>query len=306
MTMYGVDVYSGSDDRIIRDSHAQVVVVKATQGTTYVNPKANHQYELAKSLGKLVGTYHYASGGDPAAEAQFFIKNVKGWVGEAVLVLDWEKYQNSAFGDSSWSRRFVDEVHRLTGVWPLVYVSESVIPQVANTANDCGLWVAKYASMTWHSWTVPDMPVKTAPWGTYTMWQFTGDDMDRNIINTDAEGWKRLAKGSGKVTPAPAPKPQPRPQTKNTWVDDLGVTWYKETGSFTITDPMGIWLRWGATVKSTKIAALPRGSVVKYDAYCYSGGYVWIRQPRGNGQYGYLPTGEAKGSKRLNYWGVFK
>ena len=306
MTMYGVDVYSGSDDRIIRDSHAQVVIVKATQGTTYVNPKANHQYELAKSLGKLVGTYHYAGGGDPVAEAQFFIKNVKNWVGEAVLVLDWEKYQNGAFGDSSWSRRFVDEVHRLTGVWPLVYVSESVIPQVANCAKDCGLWVAKYASMTWHSWTVPDMPVKTALWGTYTMWQFTGDDMDRNVINTDAEGWKRLAKGSGKVTPAPAPKPQPRPQAKNTWVDDLGVTWYKETGSFTITDPMGIWLRWGATVKSTKIAALPRGSVVKYDAYCYSGGYVWIRQPRGNGQYGYLPTGEAKGSKRLNYWGVFK
>lgn len=306
MTMYGVDVYSGSDDRIIRDSHAQVVIVKATQGTTYVNPKANHQYELAKSLGKLVGTYHYAGGGDPVAEAQFFIKNVKGWVGEAVLVLDWEKYQNGSFGDSSWSRRFVDEVHRLTGVWPLVYVSESVIPQVASCAKDCGLWVAKYASMTWHSWTVPDMPVKTAPWGTYTMWQFTGDDMDRNIINTDAEGWKRLAKGSGKVTPAPAPKPQPQPQAKNTWVDDLGVTWYKETGSFTITDPMGIWLRWGATVKSTKIAALPRGSVVKYDAYCYSGGYVWIRQPRGNGQYGYLPTGEAKGSKRLNYWGVFK
>ncbi|WP_027826764.1 GH25 family lysozyme [Ligilactobacillus saerimneri] len=306
MTMYGVDVYSGSDDRIIRDSHAQVVIVKATQGTTYVNPKANHQYELAKSLGKLVGTYHYAGGGDPVAEAQFFIKNIKNWVGEAVLVLDWEKYQNGAFGDSSWSRRFVDEVHRLTGVWPLVYVSESVIPQVANCAKDCGLWVAKYASMTWHSWTVPDMPVKTAPWGTYTMWQFTGDDMDRNIINTDAEGWKRLAKGSGKVTPAPEPNPQPRPQAKNTWVDDLGVTWYKETGSFTITDPMGIWLRWGATVKSTKIAALPRGSVVKYDAYCYSGGYVWIRQPRGNGQYGYLPTGEAKGSKRLNYWGVFK
>ena len=150
------------------------------------------------------------------------------------------------------------------------------------------------------------MPVKTTPWGTYTMWQFTGDDMDRNLINVDAEGWKRLAKGNGKVTPAPAPKPQPRPQAKNTWVDDLGVTWYKETGSFTITDPMGIWLRWGATVKSTKIAALPRGSVVKYDAYCYSGGYVWIRQPRGNGQYGYLPTGEAKGNKRVNYWGTFK
>lgn len=43
MVMYTVDVYSGSDDYIIRDPHAQGVIVKATQGTGYVNPKCNHQ-----------------------------------------------------------------------------------------------------------------------------------------------------------------------------------------------------------------------------------------------------------------------
>lgn len=50
MTMYTVDVYSGSSDNIIRDQHAQGVIIKATQGTGYVNPKCNHQYDLAKSL----------------------------------------------------------------------------------------------------------------------------------------------------------------------------------------------------------------------------------------------------------------
>ncbi|MFR0771800.1 MAG: SH3 domain-containing protein [Limosilactobacillus pontis] len=39
----------------------------------------------------------------------------------------------------------------------------------------------------------------------------------------------------------------------------------------------------GASVESTEIAVLPEGSVVKYDAFCHSGGYVWIRQPRGDG-----------------------
>ena len=46
--------------------------------------------------------------------------------------------------------------------------------------------------------------------------------------------------------------------------------------------------------------------IVKYDAFCHSGGYVWIRQPRGNGQYGYLPTGESSGGKRTSSWGKFE
>ena len=39
MALYTVDVYSGSSDSIIRDSHADGVIVKATQGTSYVNPR---------------------------------------------------------------------------------------------------------------------------------------------------------------------------------------------------------------------------------------------------------------------------
>lgn len=305
--MFGVDVYSESSDSIIRDDHAQVVIVKATEGETYVNPKANHQYELAKSLGKLVGTYHYASGGDPRKEAQFFLNNVRNWIGEAVLAIDWEEYHNSAFGRTDWVRAFVDEVHAQTGVWPLVYVSESAIPQVANTVNDCGLWVAKYPSMNWNSWTVPNMKVNTSPWGAYTIWQYTGGDMDRDLLNIDANGWKKLASPNGVNTQPEVPKQavQPAHQPKS-FVDDLGVKWYLENGTFTITEDVGIVLRWGATTKSSKIGVLPKGSVVKYDAFCHSGDYVWIRQPRGNGQYGYLPTGEDRNGTRLNYWGKFE
>ena len=116
MTMYSVDVYSGSSDSIIQDSHAQAVIVKATQGTGYVNPKCNHQVELAKSLGKKLGYYHYAGGGDPVAEADYFINNISGYVGTGMLIVDWEGYQNSAFGNTTWVRRFVDRVHDRTGV----------------------------------------------------------------------------------------------------------------------------------------------------------------------------------------------
>lgn len=199
MAIYTVDVYSGSSDSIIRDSHAQGVIVKATQGTSYVNPRCNHQYELAGQLGKLRGLYHYAGGGNPEAEAQYFINNIKNYVGKAVLILDWESYQNASWGNTSWARRFVDEVHRLTGIWCLIYVQESALWQVANCASKCGVWVAKYASMNWNSWTLPDMSVSSGAFACLTGWQFTGGDMDRSIFYLDANAWNKIASGDGTI-----------------------------------------------------------------------------------------------------------
>ena len=199
MAIYTVDVYSGSSDNIIRDSHAQGVIVKATQGTSYVNPRCNHQYELAGQLGKLRGLYHYAGGGNPEAEAQYFINNIKNYVGKAVLILDWESYQNASWGNSNWSLRFANEVHRLTNVWPLIYVQESALWQVANCASKCGVWVAKYASMNWNSWTLPDMSVSSGAFACLTGWQFTGGDMDRSIFYLDANAWNKIASGDDTI-----------------------------------------------------------------------------------------------------------
>lgn len=218
MAIYTVDVYSGSSDRIIRDSHAQGVIVKATQGTSYVNPRCNHQYELAGQLGKLRGLYHYAGGGNPEAEAQYFINNIKNYVGKAVLILDWESYQNASWGNTSWARRFVDEVHRLTGVWCLIYVQESALWQVANCAKDCGVWVAKYASMNWNSWTLPDMSVSSGAFACLTGWQFTGGDMDRSIFYLDANAWNKIASGDGTIAN----------QVTNGWVNNNGKWQYFE------------------------------------------------------------------------------
>ena len=194
--LYTVDVYSGSDDSIISDSHAQGVIVKATQGTYYVNPKCNHQYNLARQEGKLTGLYHYAGGGNPVTEAQYFINSIKNYVGQSILILDWEQGQNPAWGNTNWARKFVDEVHRLTNVWPLIYVQESALNQVANCANDCRLWVAKYPSMNWHSWTVPDMNVNSGAFKQITGWQYTGDDRDRSIFYLNKEEWMKLANPS--------------------------------------------------------------------------------------------------------------
>ena len=105
-------------------------------------------------------------------------------------------------------------------------------------------------------------------------------------------GWYVYRYKGAKPTSQPQAKPQP-----------TGIQWIKEEWHFTLSER--IKLRTAPNTSATIIAELQPGDVVKYDAYCYSGGYVWIRQKRGNG-YGYLATGECVGNRRTSYWGSFE
>lgn len=297
-----IDVYSGSPRSFATAPESDITMIKATQGTGYVNPFCNTDWDAAKNAGKLLGLYHYAGGGDALREADYFIENIKNYVGQAVLAVDWEKAQNAAWGVNNWCRRFVDRVHELTGVWPLIYVSQTAIDQVANCANTCGLWVARYAYNQPLNWDYKGADFSVAPWSTFTIHQFTGTDMDRNMVNTDREGWLRLAKGDGGAAPStvPQPQPKPKPQQAAGFTDELGDHWTYENGKFTSTTTLH--LRWGARPWASTIATLPAGSTIKYDAWSRGQQFVYIRQARGNGQYGYVAVRDAKTGEA---YGVF-
>lgn len=93
-------------------------------------------------------------------------------------------------------------------------------------------------------------------------------------------------------------KPSPSP------VPNGNVKWYSESATYIPNSPIN--LRTDVKTSASSIAILKGGSRIKYDAYCFANGYVWIRQPRGNGKYGYLATGNANGNKRTSSWGTFK
>lgn len=117
--------------------------------TNGVNQAANYQLERAMNSGKSIGVYHYAMGRDARAEADFFVNNVKGYVGRAVLALDWESQDNSQFGNGAWVDAWVQRVYERTHVWPVIYLQASALGQLSGyTREHCGVWVAQYASMT--------------------------------------------------------------------------------------------------------------------------------------------------------------
>ena len=118
------------------------------------------------------------------------------------------------------------------------------------------------------------------------------------VGRNNGQAWGTFKEGSAKATNAVANKPvqQTTPKQVNT---NNNASWTKQNGTF-ITGG-AINLRTGASTTSPIIETLPINTVIKYDAYYRSGNYVWLRQPRANGQYGYLVG-------RLNNqaWGTYR
>lgn len=77
--------------------------------------------------------------------------------------------------------------------------------------------------------------------------------------------------------------------------------WVKSSGYFRLNTT--IKLRSDASTSSRVISTLYSGQYIKFDAYKISGGYVWLRQKRGNG-YAYVASGMAKNGKRVSTWGT--
>jgi GH25 family lysozyme M1 (1,4-beta-N-acetylmuramidase) len=119
------------------------VMIKMSGGDAglYFDSKASVNYTNAKNAGKVVGGYHFAGGGDPIAEATYFLKAMSPVAENDIFALDWEiQHANPV----AWAQAFVNEVHSKVGVWPLIYINISTCnaydwsPVLAN----CGLWLA--------------------------------------------------------------------------------------------------------------------------------------------------------------------
>ncbi|MFC2623729.1 MAG: GH25 family lysozyme [Propionibacterium acidifaciens] len=146
MTMRGIDISSyqaGIDLTLVPCDFA---VVKATQGTGYMNPDCVRAVEQALAAGKCAGVYHYIDGSG-VGEADFFADQISGWVGRVLVCLDWEPGSNARWGDTGYLAQVIDRVRERTGRPPVVYASASAFPWQTCTDRGCGTWVAQYADM---------------------------------------------------------------------------------------------------------------------------------------------------------------
>lgn len=217
MTMNGIDVSNWQAGINLAAVPADFVIMKATQGTNYISPDCDRQYQQAKKAGRLLGVYHYVAGGNAIAEADYFVNNIKGYIGEAILVLDWEIEQNHAWGNYEYLKQVARRVKERTGVIPIIYSMAGIYNGISAVAKElnAGLWIAQYADNN-------PTGYQAHPWneGAYgcAIRQYTSagrlpgynGNLDLNIAYMDANAWRKYAAKNGKPAPAPS-KPAPAP-----------------------------------------------------------------------------------------------
>ncbi|SHK33107.1 GH25 family lysozyme [Hespellia stercorisuis] len=202
----GIDIASYQAGIDLGAVPCDFAIIKATQGTSYVNPDCDRAFQNGVAAGKKLGVYHYAGGGGAVAEADFFIDQIQGYIGKAILVLDWEADQNPNFGNVAYAKEFMDRVTQKTGVKPMIYMSMSVTRQQdwsSLVAANYGLWVAQYPDYNKTGYqTEPWIDGEgTGAWPGYAMLQYTssgclanwGGCLDLDLFYGDTAAWDAYA-----------------------------------------------------------------------------------------------------------------
>lgn len=289
---YGIDVssFQGTDLSAMARAGAKFAIVKTSEGLDYRNPKAQAQVESAKANNMMTMDYHYARfSNDPnlaVQEGNYAVSSAKlvGIEPGSYLACDYEQGSGNETGGNREDNttailKFLDAIVS-AGYKPLLYSGAALMKNKINTARilenypNC-LWVAAYPYKG--ATNTPDFNYFPSMEGVI-IWQFTnnwrGMDVDGNINLLELE------------TTVSVSQPAKVPVVPNSWIDNFGDKWVKEDGTFITDRPIN--LRKGAKLTSDILTTLPAGSVIKYDAYSRHGGYVWIRQPRANGEHGFL------------------
>ena len=208
--MNGIDISSYQAELNAGIVPSDFVIIKATEGTNYINQTWEEQAGQVIQTNKLLGFYHFASTGNPITEADFFISVVKNYIGKAILVLDFEAGAINAWGNVG-ARQFLNRVKEKTGINPMIYMSAEVTRQfnwsIISSTNT--LWVAQYASMSptgYQSEPWTDGKGYGA-WSSATIHQYSSagslanwnGNLDINLAYINANQWKSLA-GSGSTT----------------------------------------------------------------------------------------------------------
>ncbi len=184
---------------------ARFAYVKATEGTSYINPYFAQQYNGSYNVGMIRGAYHFALPGNSSgsAQADYFVNHGGGWSADGktlpgALDMEYNPYGASCYGltksgMAAWITSFSNRYRTRTGRYPSIYTSTSWWTQCVGTSGNFSatspLWIARYSS------TVGTLPYA---WTYYTFWQFADSGVfpgDQNVFNGAYTRLQALARG---------------------------------------------------------------------------------------------------------------
>ncbi|MDT0380393.1 lysozyme [Streptomyces sp. DSM 42041] len=198
----GIDVshhQGGINWGAVRNSGIQFAWIKATEGTSFEDPRFNTNYTGAYNAGVIRGAYHFArpNVSSGSAQANFFASNGGAWSRDnrtlpGVLDIEHNPYGAMCYGKStsqmrSWISAFYNTYKSRTGRDVVIYTTASwwntCTGRWAGMGNKSPLWAAH--------WTSSPSPTIPAGFPTWTAWQYTSTgsvngvsgNVDRNKFN---------------------------------------------------------------------------------------------------------------------------
>lgn len=162
----GIDVskWQGEIDwQKVKNAGIQFAIIKATEGTSVVDPKFVQNIKGAQATGIKVGTYHYAHpDNDPIKEVDHYVKTIAGYTLDLPPALDLEVVKGLTKQQvTSFAYRWLSEVERRVGRKPLFYSYTSYIrTNIGKEIAAWPLWVAHYDvtrpgdNGVWDEWAV--------------------------------------------------------------------------------------------------------------------------------------------------------
>lgn len=216
----GVDLsnWQGNIDfEKIENSGYDVVILKASEGTGFIDPSLEVNYGKAIKTNLKIGMYHFMSEkSDPKDQAKFFwniIKNKKIHV-YPILDIETDTLNRGAKAVTDRCLDFLDEFKRLSGYSCVVYTYTSF----ANTKLDSRLkkymsWIAHYGVTT---------PGTNRVWDNWAGFQYTDKEKVSGVISPcDANEFKLEILIDYRTPSKPVVKPRPtpvvKPVTKKLW-----------------------------------------------------------------------------------------
>ncbi|GGO46351.1 hydrolase [Streptomyces daqingensis] len=204
----GVDVSSHNGDvpwSALYKQGVRFAYVKATEGTTYTNPKFAQQYNGSYKSGMIRGSYHFAlpSNSSGAAQANYFASHGGGWSRDGktlpgALDLEYNPYGSACYGKSQkamvdWISDFAKTYRARTSRHMVIYTSTTWWKKCTGNSSKfkstSPLWIPSWGS------SVGALP---GGWPFQTFWQYssTGKTVgDRNRFNGALSRLKVLATG---------------------------------------------------------------------------------------------------------------
>ena len=221
----GIDaaVYQGTSMTTYHNAGAKFGIIKLTEGTGYINPKAHYQIRSLHANHMYVHAYHFATFGynisRAKAEAKFFVSRAKAEniSKKRYLWLDWETGSgNCVTGGKVASTKAILAFMKIchdAGYKVGLYSGASLLrtaidtKKVAKKFGTC-IWVASYPTDLAYK---PDFDYFPSMDGV-AIWQFCdnwrGLNVDGNISLIDLHKETATAHKAAKPTEKPKPKPE--------------------------------------------------------------------------------------------------